>query len=127
MRENQSAGYRLGKWFRQLPVPIRWLVAIVPPLVIVFSGGIAVFLAFLGIGLLCYLLLYTDDKKWRENYPALEEYWRRYPESKTRNGTTCYYCGAIRIESYAWNNDKSRRIHYCHQCRTPLYRSLDDR
>ncbi|MGR7118220.1 hypothetical protein ACU62C_02520 [Klebsiella aerogenes] len=123
----ESVGYRLGKWFRQLPVPVRWVLVIGPLPIIIFSGVLPVILTLLGVGVACYLLFYTDDREWREKYLSLEEYWQRYPRTKTRNGTTCYYCCAIRIESYPWNNDRSRRIHYCHQCRTPLYRSLDER
>lgn len=94
-------------------------------MIILFNIHYSYILSLPFLWFLWYVFIRIDDKPWIENYPTLEEYWRIHPETKTKNGIKCYYCGSNQIKSYLWNNKQGRRVHYCFQCRQDLYRTKD--
>ncbi len=55
---------------------------------------------------------------------TIEEYAKQHPESKTRNGMTCAFCGSRSIRNWGLDNANSvKRLHQCNHCGKTLYRS----
>lgn len=123
----EEKAYRFGKTLKKLP-SWEWYIISLATIIIVFNvhySHILLIFSSLLVLLLLWYVIQIDDREWTENYPTLEEYWRIHPDTKTKNGIKCYYCGSNQIKSYLWNNKQGRRVHYCFQCRQDLYRTKD--
>lgn len=123
----EEKAYRFGKTLKKLP-SWGWYIISLATIIIVFNvhySHILLIFSSLLVLLLLWYVIQIDDREWTENYPTLEEYWRIHPDTKTKNGIKCYYCGSNQIKSYLWNNKQGRRVHYCFQCRQDLYRTKD--
>ena len=120
----EEKAYRFGKKLKKLPLWGWGIIALIT-MVILFNIHYSYILSLPFLWFLWYVFIRIDDKPWIENYPTLEEYWRIHPDTKTKNGIKCYYCGSNQIKSYLWNNKQGRRVHYCFQCRQDLYRTKD--
>ncbi|HBA9709250.1 TPA: hypothetical protein J1460_003229 [Escherichia coli] len=123
----EEKAYRFGKTLKKLP-SWGWYIISLATITIVFKvhySHVLLIFSSLLILLLLWYVIRIDDREWAENYPTLEEYWHIHPDTKTKNGTKCYYCESNQIKSYLWNNIQGRRVHYCFQCRRDLYRTKD--
>ena len=120
----EEKAYRFGKTLKKLPLWGWGIIALIT-MIILFNIHYSYILSLPFLWFLWYVFIRIDDKPWIENYPTLEEYWRIHPDTKTKNGIKCYYCGSNQIKSYLWNNKQGRRVHYCFQCRQDLYRTKD--
>lgn len=124
----EEKAYRFGKKLKKLPLwgwGWGWGIIALITMIILFNIHYSYILSLPFLWFLWYVFIRIDDKPWIENYPTLEEYWRIHPDTKTKNGIKCYYCGSNQIKSYLWNNKQGRRVHYCFQCRQDLYRTKD--
>jgi hypothetical protein len=93
-------------------------------------GGFFIFMFSIAIVLwLIRLLIKAQTKEWLK-YPSLNEYWDKYPNCNTKDGTRCFNCDSnkLKIESLpnlGGNNDEL--VAHCTQCSTKLYRVKKER
>lgn len=87
--------------------------------------------AFL-FGILCWYVIYLlvikpflpSSNNWKKEWKSLSEYWEQHPDCKTENGTKCFNCGSSNIRQRGYEDSRdSKRVHFCNQCNTGLYRS----
>ncbi|EBY9023617.1 hypothetical protein ONM62_000142 [Escherichia coli] len=95
----EEKAYRFGKTLKKLPLWGWGIIALIT-MIILFNIHYSYILSLPFLWFLWYVFIRIDDKPWIENYPTLEEYWRIHPDTKTKNGIKCYYCGSNQIKSY---------------------------